>query len=93
LDRSKVEAFLDRFVDLAAGATTIGLLAVADRSGLASHLGETGGGTAEEIAGGAGLDLRYVEEIMSGLAAAGVLGYDAATGRFDLPPSSARSRV
>jgi SAM-dependent methyltransferase len=89
LDRSKVEAFLDRFVDLAAGATTIGLLAVADRSGLTSHLGETGGGTAEEIAGGAGLDLRYVEEIMSGLAAAGVVGYDAATRRFDLPPEHA----
>jgi SAM-dependent methyltransferase len=89
VDRSKVEAFLDKFVDLASGATTIGLLAVADRSGLARHLGERGGGTAAEIAGEAGLDARYVQEIMSGLAAAGVVEYDPESGRFELPPEHA----
>ncbi len=86
MDRAKVEAFLDRFVDFASGATTIGLLAVADRSGLASHLGKAGGGTAHEIADGAGLDLRYVEEIMAGLTAAGVVEYDPEAERFELPP-------
>jgi SAM-dependent methyltransferase len=89
VDRSRIEAFLDRFVDLAAGATTIGLLAVADRTGLARHLGESGGGTAEEIASGAGLEPRYVAEIMSGLAAAGVVDYDPESGRFELPPEHA----
>ncbi|MGH8952402.1 MAG: methyltransferase domain-containing protein [Acidimicrobiia bacterium] len=89
MDRARIEAFLERFVDLASGATTIGLLAVADRSGLARHLGKTGGGTADEIARAAGLERRYVEEIMSGLAAAGVVEYEPESGRFDLPPEHA----
>lgn len=86
MDRTKVEDFLDMFVGFASGATTIGLLAVADRSGLSAYLGRSGGGTVAEIAGGAGLNQRYVEEIMSGLAAAGVVEYDTHTARFDLPP-------
>jgi 2-polyprenyl-3-methyl-5-hydroxy-6-metoxy-1,4-benzoquinol methylase len=89
MDRAKINAFLDQFVEMAAGATTIGLLAVADRSGLSRHLGEVGGGTAEELAEGADLDQRYVQEILSGLAAAGVVGYEPASGRFDLPPEHA----
>ncbi len=89
MDRASIEAFLQRFVDLASGATTIGLLAVADRSGLSRHLGEVGGGSAEDLAEGAGLERRYVEEILSGLAAAGVIEYDAASRRFDLPAEHA----
>ena len=89
MDRLKIEAFLDRFVDLASGATTIGLLAVADRSGLSAYLGTGSGGTSIEIAEGAGLDPRYVAEILSGLAAAGVVAYDSGTERFELPPEHA----
>lgn len=89
MDRERIEAFLGRFVELASGATTIALLAVADRSGLSTYLGENGGGTASEIASGAGLDERYVLEILSGLAAAGVVVYDPATGAFTLPPEHA----
>ena len=89
MDREKVEAFLDRFVDIASGATTIGLLSVADRSGLLVHLGEAAGGTVEEIAEEALLEPRYVKEILSGLAAAGVIDYNADTQRFDLSPEHA----
>ncbi|HWL50013.1 MAG TPA: class I SAM-dependent methyltransferase [Acidimicrobiia bacterium] len=89
MDRARIDGFLDRFVELASGATTIGLLAVADRSGLSRHLGDAGGGTAEELADGAGLDARYVEEIMSGLTAAGIVEYDPETKRFDFPPEHA----
>lgn len=89
MDRTKVEEFLDRFIGFASGATTIGLLAVADRSGLSAYLAGSGGGDAAEIARGAGLEERYVVEIMSGLAAAGVVEYDAATGQFGLPPEHA----
>jgi SAM-dependent methyltransferase len=88
-DREKIAAFLDRFLELASGATTIGLLAVADRTGLSHYLGTSGPATAAEIARGAGLELRYVEEILSGLAAAGVLGYEPGTGAFSLPPEHA----
>ncbi len=89
MDRQKVEAFLDRFMSIASGATTVGLLAIADRSGLLSYLGEAGGGTIEEIAKGARLDPRYVQEILSGLAAAGVVDYEPGTRGFDLPPEHA----
>lgn len=89
MDRDRVEAFLGRFVELAAGATTIGLLAVAERSGLTGYLGEHGGGTSADIAAGANLSERYVREIMSGLAAAGVVTYDADSGHFTLPPEHA----
>jgi SAM-dependent methyltransferase len=90
MDRPKIEAFLDRFLEIASGATTIGLLAVADRSGLSEYLGAVQGGTSVEIAVGAGLEQRYVQEILSGLAAAGVVEYDAESERFELPPEHAQ---
>jgi SAM-dependent methyltransferase len=89
MDRSRIEEFLDRFVGFASGATTIGLLAIADRSGLLAWMGEHESGTAKEIAEGAGLEERYVIEIMSGLAAAGVFEYQAETQTFTLPPEHA----
>lgn len=89
MDRDRIEAFLERFVGLASGATTIALLSVADRTGLLTWLGEHGSGTSDEIATGAGLDPRYVTEIVSGLAAAGVLVYESDTGVFALPAEHA----
>ncbi|MCZ6738040.1 MAG: hypothetical protein O7B77_08680, partial [Actinobacteria bacterium] len=89
MDRERVEAFLETFVGFASGATTIGLLAVADRSGLSAYLGDHEGGTAEEIAEGARLDPRYTREILSGLAAAKVVEYDADSGVFTLPQEHA----
>ncbi len=89
MDREKIEAFLGRFVEIASGATTIGLLAVAERSGLTGYLGEAGGGTTEQIATEAGLEERYVREILSGLAASGVVEYDPADQTFTLPPEHA----
>lgn len=89
MDRDRIEAFLERFVAYAAGATTIGLLSVADRSGLLSWLGEHQSGTADQVATHAELDSRYVLEILSGLAAAGVLDYDSDNEVFTLPPEHA----
>ena len=89
MDRERIEAFLDTFVGYATGATTIALLAVADRAGLLAWLREHGSGTIAEIADGAGLDERYVREILSGLAAAGAVDYDIGTEVFTLPPEHA----
>lgn len=89
MDRAKVESFLETFVGFASGATTLGLLAVADRSGLSAYLGEYPSGTIEEIAEGSDLEPRYVEEIMSGLAAAGVVEFDAGKAVFTLPAEHA----
>ncbi len=89
MDRAKIEAFLDRFVGFASGATTIGLLAVADRTGLSRYLESNGPGTVAQVARGAGLEPRYVEEILKGLAAAGVLEHDPTADTFFLPPEHA----
>lgn len=89
MDRERIAAFLDRFVGYASGATTLGLLAVADRSGLLAWLGENQSGTPEDIAESADLDSRYVREILSGLAAAGAVEYDSGSGIFTLPPEHA----
>ncbi|MBW3666698.1 MAG: class I SAM-dependent methyltransferase [Actinobacteria bacterium] len=89
MDREKIEAFLDRFVGFASGAAVLGLLAVADRSGLSSYLAENPSGTAAEIAEGARLEERYVREILAGLAAAGVVEYDPGSGVFELPAEHA----
>lgn len=85
----RIEAFLERFIGFASGATTIGLLAIADRTGLSAYMGRHPSGTAAEIAHGAQLDERYVREILSGLAAAGVVDYEASTLTFTLPPEHA----
>lgn len=89
MDRGRIAAFLEKFVGYASGATTIGLLAVADRAGLLTWLGEHTSGTASEIATGADLDERYVREILSGLSAAGVTDYDPDSETFTLPPEHA----
>ncbi len=89
MDRKRIEAFLEKFTEFLSGTTTIGLLAVADRSGLNAYLGEHPSGKAADIAEGAGLDPRYVTEILSGLAAAGVVEYDPTTTTFTLPPEHA----
>ncbi|HJQ76856.1 MAG TPA: class I SAM-dependent methyltransferase [Acidimicrobiia bacterium] len=85
MDRERIEAFLDTFIGYASGATTIGLLAVADRSGLLDWLGEHRSGTVDEISAGAGLQSRYVREILSGLTAAGALEYAPDDEVFTLP--------
>jgi len=89
MDRTRIAEFLDRFVGYASGATTIALLAVADRSGVLLWLGEHQSGTVDEISEGAGLEARYVEEILSGLAAAGAVDYDPDTQEFTMPPEHA----
>ncbi|HEX9762550.1 MAG TPA: hypothetical protein VGA97_05555, partial [Acidimicrobiia bacterium] len=87
MDRIKIDAFLDRFVEFASGTTTIGLLAIADRTGLSRWLGAQDGGTVDEIATATGLDRRYLLEILSGLTAAGVVEHH--DGVFTLPPEHA----
>lgn len=89
MDRERIEDFLARFVGFASGATTMGLLAIADRCGLLAWMAERPSGTVEEIAGGADLDARYVEEVLSGLAAAGVVEYEPGERMFTLPPEHA----
>lgn len=89
MDKGRVEEFLERFLGYASGATTIGLLAVADRTGMLRWLAANGPATAAELAEGAALEERYVTEVVSGLAAAGTLEYEPESETFELPPEHA----
>ncbi|HEX2153276.1 MAG TPA: class I SAM-dependent methyltransferase [Acidimicrobiia bacterium] len=84
MDRDKAWQFIERMTGFAAGFTTIGLLALADRTGILRTMAGAGPLDVASIADRAGVDERYVEEIMSGLAVAGVLEYDPADGSFEL---------
>ena len=89
MDRTRIAEFLDRFVGYASGATTMALLAVADRSGVLLWLGKHQSGTVDGMSEGIGLEARYVKEILSGLAAAGAVDYDPDTQEFTMPPEHA----
>jgi 2-polyprenyl-3-methyl-5-hydroxy-6-metoxy-1,4-benzoquinol methylase len=84
VDREKALAFIGQFTTMAAGATTIGLLAVADRTGLLGSMVHKPARTVDVIAADAGLDRRYTREILSGLVAAGIIDYSPAVTSFSL---------
>lgn len=66
------------------GGATLGLVGVADRVGLFACLAGAGPQTLEQIADRSGLQPRYLQELCSGLAAAEILHYEAATRSFEL---------
>lgn len=76
---------MERFEELAAGAAAIGVLAVADRAGLLKAMSGRGPLAPSEFA--EEFDERMVAEILSALAAAGVVDYR--DGRFTLPDEHA----
>ena len=84
MDREKTLAFIDQFTTMAAGATTIGLLAVADRTGLLSSMVRKPPRPSDVIADDAGMDRRYALEILSGLVAASIIDYSPAEATFSL---------
>ena len=63
-----------------------GLVTIGDRLGLYRAMAGAGGLTPAELAKRTGTHQRYVAESLSAQAAGGYVTYDAATGRFTLPP-------
>jgi 2-polyprenyl-3-methyl-5-hydroxy-6-metoxy-1,4-benzoquinol methylase len=89
MDRTKAREFVDDVMELSAGALTIGLLAVADRSGLLRTMANLEPSTISQIAEESGVNARYVAEIVSGLTTAGIVEYDPSAGTFSLPAEHA----
>ena len=89
IDEGRFEALMGKaFTDIG-GAAALLMAYVGDRLGLYRALRSHGPGTSTEIATEAGLDERYVREWLSGVAAAGQVDYDPASGRFSLSPEAA----
>lgn len=89
MEREKVWAFIERVTGFAAGFTSIGLLSLADRSGILAAMVGAGALNIAAVAESAGADERYTREILSGLAVAGVVEYDPADETFTLPEEHA----
>ena len=86
LDPARQEAFIGRVLEHTSGTMTTLLAVIGDRLGLFKNLAEHGSATARELAERTALHERYVREWLGGMATAGYVTYDAANGRFTLPP-------
>lgn len=89
MERDRIWQFIERMTAFASGLTTMGLLALADRTGILQAMVGAGPMTIDEVAGTAGSDARYTEEILRGLAAAEVIEYEPVSEAFTLPDEHA----
>jgi SAM-dependent methyltransferase len=89
LDPARQEAFIGKVLHDTSATMTTFLAVIGDRLGLFKDLAGYGPATASELAERTDLHERYVREWLGGMAAAGYVTYDAATGQFTLPPEHA----
>jgi SAM-dependent methyltransferase len=85
-DDAKMHAFGDRLVRDTAAMLLGNLAYIGDQLGLFKLLAQSGPVTPDQLADLAACNARYIREWLSAMAAAGWLEYEAAAGRFTLPP-------
>jgi 2-polyprenyl-3-methyl-5-hydroxy-6-metoxy-1,4-benzoquinol methylase len=89
IDQAKLEAFVERIV-LDVGTAMRGALSyIGDRLGIFKALADAGPVTPAELAERTGLHERYLREWLGSMATAEYVEYDAASGRYHLPPEHA----
>src|SRR6266851_8987904 len=88
IDPAMIEAFLGKAMVDTASAVVMVMASIGDRLGLFKQLAEAPA-TSEELAERAHINERYAREWLGAMASAGYLEYDAAAGRFTLPPEHA----
>jgi SAM-dependent methyltransferase len=89
VDMERAQAFLGQVFGDLTGLTNTVLASIGDRLGLFKDLAANGPATSGELAARTGVNERYAREWLGGMASAGYLTYDAAGGRFALPPAHA----
>ncbi|HLI28354.1 MAG TPA: class I SAM-dependent methyltransferase [Chloroflexota bacterium] len=89
LDPARLDAFLQQGLADVGGLITAALVVIGDKLGLYRALAEGGPATSHELAARTGTTERYVREWLVNQAASGYLTYDAASGRYTLPPEQA----
>ncbi|GAA1538110.1 class I SAM-dependent methyltransferase [Nocardioides humi] len=89
IDRDAAKAFQKRMVRVMNDSALGLLLGIGDELGLLDVLARTGPADSGTLAEAAGVDERYLREWLDGIVAGGVATYDAATGRYALPPEHA----
>jgi len=89
VDEAKLNQFIGQILGDLGGALSVPMVRMGDRLGLYKALHEDGPMTAGELAAKTKIAERYAREWLSHQAASGYLTYDAATGKFTLPPEQA----
>src|SRR5262245_31946544 len=89
LDQVKVDEFFGKVVQDVAATLHAGLVLIGDKLGLYRAMAGAGPLTPADLAERTGARERYVREWLAAQAAGGYVTYDAATGRFTLPPEHA----
>ena len=89
VDEGKLSEFVFRAINDIGATLTAGLVVVGERLGLYRALAAGGPMTPAELAAKTGTVERYVREWCAAQAAAEYIAYDAASGRYHLPPEQA----
>ncbi len=89
MNKDKVKGFVDKVYGDMAGAMTVAMAYVGTKTGLFRAMAEKGPLRPPDVVAITGLHPRYVEEWLSGMAAAGYLEYDPAQQTFRLPDEHA----
>ena len=89
INQDKLNEFLGKAVGDIGAAMSANLVLIGDRLGLYKGMAKMGPVTPAELAKATKTTERYVREWLSNQAAGGYVTYDAATGRFVLPPEQA----
>lgn len=89
MDKEKIKGFTQHIFRDMAGAMTAGLAYVGTRTGLFRAMDGKGAMSLEAVVDASGLQSRYVEEWLKGMASAGYLDYDPKAQTFELPEEHA----
>jgi len=89
LDMEKVEALAGKVVGDASAALGVLLAYIGDQSGVFREMADGKKRSSEDIAASAGVDSRYLKELLSASAANGYVDYDADSEQFCLTPEQA----
>jgi SAM-dependent methyltransferase len=89
IDQTRLEAFMGQAVVDLGAAFSAPLVRLGARLGFYRALSEGGPATPEELAKRSGTESRMVREWLGNQAAGGYVTYDAASGRYTLPPEQA----
>jgi ubiquinone/menaquinone biosynthesis C-methylase UbiE len=89
MDKKRVKAFSEQVFDDMAGAMTAGLGFVGVKTGLFRAMAGKGPMTLDQVVATTGLQPRYVEEWLKGMACAGYLDHEAGADTYRLPEEHA----
>ena len=89
IDEGKLNQFIGQILSDLGGAASVALVRMGDALGLYRTLHDKGAMTCAELASAAKVDERYLREWLSHQAASNYLSYEAASGKFALPPEHA----